>query len=369
MKIVHICKKYPPSMGGDATVVDNLQKQQRAAHHTVLTVTSNCDDVAETPVVYKFGLVDTPSNLDAITLKRLLSLPMLGVKLFAILRKHRPDVIHTHSIDLAFFASFAARFYHIPLVHTFHIVTFYDPEQLAIRRKTELWLAKGAHLQAITAPNRYDVEKLRAAGLSQTVLLPNGVDLTFWRKVEHDQKNKLFTFLTIGRLEPQKGYEYLIKAAGLLASTSGEPFQVIIVGEGSQKAVLQKHINDLQLNTVVSLAGGKNPHEVRQLLSKTDAAIFPSLYETTPLTLLEAWAAGVPTIITPVGIVRDAPVNFEAAYIVLLKDEQSLTKAMTRCMSDKSARSSIAASGYLEAKKYAWPVIAQSLEAIYRRIQ
>ncbi len=369
MKIVHVCKKYPPSIGGDAVVVDNLQKQQRAAHHTVLTVTSNCDEVAESSEVYKFGLVDTASNLDTITLKRLLSLPMLAFKMFAIVRKHRPDIIHTHSIDLAFFASFAARLYNIPLVHTFHIVTFYGSEQLALRRKTELWLAKNARLQAITAPNHYDVEKLRAAGLQQTVLLPNGVDLAFWRKVGHAKRNKLFTFLTIGRLEPQKGYDYLIKAARLLASTSDKTFQVIIVGEGSQKTVLQQLINDSQLDAIVSLTGGKNSQAIRQLLSEADAAIFPSLYETTPLTLLEAWALRVPTIITPVGILRDASVNFEAAYITLSKDEQSLMKAMARCMSDKSARASIAARGYMEAKKYAWPVIAQNAEAIYRSVQ
>jgi len=135
MNILHVCKKYPLALGGDAVVVANLQKQQQAAAHQVAIVTSNCDEIQCGAHIYKLGLKDTPAGLDVITLRRMASLLVLLFKMFVILPKERPDVIHTHSIDMAFFASFAARLYGIPIVHTFHIVTFYDATQPALRRR------------------------------------------------------------------------------------------------------------------------------------------------------------------------------------------------------------------------------------------
>lgn len=367
MKIMHVSKKYPQALGGDAVVVSNLERQQEAAGHEVRIVTSNCAEIVEDDHTYKLGLTDTSSGLDAITPRRLASLVVLFFRMFAILRRERPDIIHTHSVDMAFFVSLVARFFGIPIVHTFHAVTCYDENQSALRRKAEVWLAKKAGACRITAPNNYDVEKLRVAGLSNTVLLPNGVDLTFWGKNVDVPKGGDFMFLTIGRLEQVKGYDYLIRAAALLAATS-TAFRVVITGEGSQEAALRELARSLHLESVVTFAGRQTPERIRELLAEAEAAVFPSLNETTPLTLLEAWAAGTPAIVTSVGILRDVPAGFGAAYIVPTRDDQALMQAMYRCMTDAETRSTVAAQGHKEAQKYTWPAIAQTVEAIYASV-
>ncbi|MEK7152800.1 MAG: glycosyltransferase family 4 protein [Patescibacteria group bacterium] len=369
MKILHVSKKYPQALGGDAVVVSSLREQQQAAGHEVVIVTSNCDEIASAANVYKFGLRDTPARLDEITPKRIVSLAVLFFQMFIILRKERPDVIHTHSVDMAFVISAAARCYGIPTVHTFHIVTFYDVGQAALRRKTELWLAKRARLHIATAPNTYDVKKLQKAGLEQTVLLPNGIDLPFWQGRTRAKEGESFTFLTVGRLEHQKGYDYLIKATALLTRTLPVSSRVIIVGQGSQEATLCELIRKQHVEDVVTLVGRKSPEEVRVLFSQANAAVFPSLYETTPVTVLEAWAARLPVIVSSVGILRDVPVGFDAAYIVPPGDEEALAKAMGQCRADTQTRKAIADRGYEEATKYAWPQVAQTAEAIYRSVQ
>jgi glycosyltransferase involved in cell wall biosynthesis len=364
MKVLHVTKKYPHALGGDAVVVANLQKQQTAAGHVATIVTSNCSEIEDDRHIYKVGLRDTPRGLDNITIRRIVSLVVLFFQMFTILHKERPDIIHTHSVDMAFFVSFAAKWYHIPIVHTFHIVTFYDETQPRLRRKSELWLAKKTGSYRVTAPNTFDVKKLQAAGLGQTVLLPNGVDLTIWKPRGYTEKNRKATFVAVGRLEDQKGYRYLIKAAALLAKTS--PLEIIIVGIGSQKKALKELAQNLGVQHHITFAGQKSPHEILSLLTKAHAAVFPSLYETTPLTLLETWAAGTPAIATPVGILRDVPVNFKAAHIVPAKDHHALASAMQRLIKDRKLREATARAGHAEAKKYAWPVVAQSLEIIYR---
>ncbi len=108
-----------------------------------------------------------------------------------------------------------------------------------------------------------------------------------------------------------------------------------------------------------------SPKEVRGLLTQADAAIFASLYETTPLTLLEAWAVGIPVIITPVGILRDTRSDTILTYLVEPKDEHSLLAAMQRCMTDKKTRAQVATMGHTEVHKYAWPDITQTVEKLY----
>jgi glycosyltransferase involved in cell wall biosynthesis len=367
MKILHVTKKYPDALGGDAVVVANLQKQQIKAGHTVAIVTSNCAEIKQGEHIYKCGLRDTPAMLDAITAKRIISLCMLFFRMFAILKKERPDIIHTHSIDMAFVVSFAARWNNIPLIHTFHIVTFYDRTQSVLRRKSEMWLAKKAKLHRITAPNKYDVKKLHAAGLKQTALLSNGIDLDIWKPYGHIKKNKRITFIAVGRLENQKGYKYLIRAAASLDNSM--PVNIVIVGEGSQKQALYELAQSLKVDKNVTFAGQKKSEEVRVLLAKSHVAVFPSLYETTPLTLLEAWAAGVPAIATPVGILRGIKPNFKAVHIVPKKDDQALAAAMRRYASSQSLREMAALAGQKEVKKYTWPRIAGALEAVYRSAQ
>jgi len=366
MNILHVCKKYPQAMGGDAVVVSHLQKHQRAAGHHVAIVTTNCKEIIDAPYVYKYGIKDTPANLDAITLRRVISLLILFFRSFAIIRQERPQVIHTHSIDMAFFVSFAARFYGVPIVHTFHIVTFYDADQSVIRRKAELWMARRAKLHIMTAPNTHDVEQLQAAGMMDAVVMPNGVDAAFWQADGPHVPNDMYTFLTVGRLEPQKGYEYLIKATALLRAGLSKQFRVIIVGEGSQKETLKKCIDELHLQNIISLVGRKSPEEIRTLLGRADAAVFSSLYETTPITMLEAWSVAVPVIVTKVGLVRDAPTDFNAAYIVPPKDEHSLMHAMRAVATDAKLSATMALKGQKEAQKYSWPHIAQLAQALYR---
>lgn len=367
MKILHVTKKYPHAMGGDAVVVANLQKQQQAAGHNVVIVTSNCNEIEDGDHIYKVGLKDTPTGLDSITTKRMVSLVALFFRMFIVLSKERPDVIHTHSVDMAFFVSFAARWYRIPIVHTFHIVTFYDETQPVLRKKSELWLAKKAGARHVTAPNIYDVKKLQTAGLGQAVLLPNGVDLAFWKPHASTKKNNEITFVAVGRLEDQKGYEYLIRAVALLAKT--QPLKIIIIGDGSQKTTLEALVRSLKVENKVTLAGQKNPKEIHTLLSRAHGTIFPSLYETTPLTLLETWAVGTPAIATPVGILRGITPNFKAAFMIPPRNHYALAGAMQRFIDDKPLRKATARAGQTEVQKYAWPAVAQTLETIYRGVQ
>ena len=291
---------------------------------------------------------------------------MLFFKAFKVFRVERPDVIHTHSVDMAFSISFAARFYKIPIVHTFHIVTFYDENHTFIRRKTELFFVRGAQASKITAPNIYDVNKLKKAGLKQTMLVMNGIDLDYWKKSKQSQKKRCFTFIAIGRLEEQKGYEYLIKAAALLRLTTKIKFKIIIVGDGSLKEKLQRLVKSLGIVGCVKFTGRKDQAEVKNIYSNSDAFVLPSLYETTPLTLLEAWAMQVPAITTRVGISRELS-NNSSVLLINMRDEKSLERAMFKFMVDPNTCNQFASVAYKKVQDFTWPKITNLFENIYQK--
>jgi glycosyltransferase involved in cell wall biosynthesis len=370
VKILHVTKKYPHALGGDAVVVENLQKHQEESGHQVAILTSNCKDIKTGEHIYQFGLRDVAQALDHITPRRLISLFGLFFKAFYVLFKERPDVIHTHSIDMAFMVSFAARLFWIPMIHTFHIVTFYDQNQSFLRRKSEVLLAKASGLRLITAPNAHDVDALHEAGLLQSAVLPNGVDMDFWQP----EKNASpaisdFTFVSVGRLEKQKGYDMLVRAAAELAQQSAPTFRIIIAGEGTQRHHLERLIEEYNLQMAIDLVGWKSANQVRQLLSRADAAIFSSHYETTPITLLEAWAMKVPVVTTSVGILRGLSKEANYVYLAKASDAASLAMAMRQCMSSAGERKKVALAGHKEAKKYTWPGITQTAETFYASIQ
>lgn len=367
MKVLHVVKKYPEAIGGDAVVVSKLQEQQVAAGHRVATITSNCIEIRRQGNVYKCGLRTTPDTLDAITATRIMSLMLLAIQSFAILRREQPDIIHTHSIDMACAVSLAARLYGIPIIHTFHIVTFYDSEQSWLRRKAELLLARLSAAVCFTAPNMHDVKSLIGRDLPAQ-LLSNGVDVQFWRmpSAKKSKRKRPFTFVSVGRLEEQKGYAVLIEAIALLAKITERPFQVIVVGDGSLSKVLSKLVNESHVTAYISFVGRKTPEETRELVAGADAALCASLYETTPLTLLEAWAMKLPVVSTEVGILSEAEVAANA-YLAVPGSAKSLQKAMMDCMQD-TKRWRKGRAGYTLASQYSWQTVAQEAERMYRSI-
>lgn len=366
MKILHVTKKYPNALGGDAVVVASLEKQQVQNGDETVILTSNCDDIKGDDHIHKFGFKDSSQGLDRISFKRLMSLPLLTIKAFSIIRREKPDIIHSHAVDLTLFISIAARFYKIPVINTFHIITFNDLQQSLLRRSTELLLLRISKVMSVTVPNSYDAERLANAGVRNVYVLFNGIDLDIW-KYGHEEHEKMsvFKFISVGRLEKQKGFEHIIRAAALLNRTISQKFHITIVGEGSLFNHLVSLCEELGVTDLVTFAGYKTPAETRQLLSDSDAMIIASLWETTPLTLLEAWAVGLPVISTPVGILRTEMTN-RVASIVESNNPEAIKVGMLGFLTDRKILKKLQLNGYKEVvRKYTWHETSKTMDQLY----
>lgn len=361
MKILHLTKKYPPAIGGDAFVVYNLRKQQIKSGHEVYIVTSNIKGI-ENKDIFKFGLMEYPFNLDRITPRRIVSLLMLALWGFRNLRKLKPDVVHSHSADLGFFISLPARIYGIPVVNTCHGISFNDEQYSFLKRLMEKFFLKYAGLGKIIAIDTTGLQTLKNAKMKNIAYVPNGIDLERFQD-RNDKNDPVFKFLFVGRLEKQKGLVYLLEAAGILKDK--KDFRIIIIGGGSEAEYLMRYTLNSGLGDIVGFKGKVDEQTLISNYMECDAFVLPSLWEGMPLTLLEAAAAGMPVIASNVGGISAIFDHEQNALIIVPKDAEALSDAMLKLICDCKLRERLGKNARKLAERFSWENTARLLDEIY----
>ena len=136
---------------------------------------------------------------------------------------------------------------------------------------------------------------------------------------------------TVGRLAPQKGHETLLEAAKLVPEA-----QFVVVGDGELRSVLEARSGEN-----VHFTGARD--DVPGLLVSFSVYAQPSEYEGLCVAVLEAQAAGVPVVATPVGGLRETVVDGETGLVVPVGDAQALGAAIRRLLDDRALGERLAA--------------------------
>ncbi len=132
-----------------------------------------------------------------------------------------------------------------------------------------------------------------------------------------------FVFGSVGRLEPQKGYDLLLSAFSKL---NGEDIHLVLVGDGSQRDALCRQAKDLGVGERVRLTSYRN--DIPDLLGTFDVYVQPSRFEGMPNALLEAMAAGKPVIASAVDGHLDLVKDGQNGWLVPVESEANLTIAL-----------------------------------------
>ena len=195
--------------------------------------------------------------------------------------------------------------------------------------------------------------------------MPNGVDLEKFNKKKTKKTNKTI-FLFVGRLEKEKGLIYLIEAINILKAKNSK-FEVHLIGKGSEEAYLKELVSKFNFKKYIKFLGGKTSHEITAYYINSDVFILPSIWEGFPLTLLEAWAARLPVIITNVGGVSKICTNQENALVIPSKNSKKIADSMLVLIKNKKLREKLGKNGRkLVEEKYSWQKIAKKFVSIYK---
>jgi glycosyltransferase involved in cell wall biosynthesis len=131
--------------------------------------------------------------------------------------------------------------------------------------------------------------------------------------------------LSMARLAPDKGLEYLIEAAAILSHTERR-FRIVIAGDGPERARLEEHAQNLRVADRVIFLGFRE--DVSDLLAACDLVVLPSLREGLSIALLEAMAAAKPIVATSIGSHRELAAQAEIARLVPPADAPALCEAI-----------------------------------------
>lgn len=135
----------------------------------------------------------------------------------------------------------------------------------------------------------------------------------------------------IGRLEPQKGFDLLIRALREVDNAS-----LVLVGDGSEREPLERLARELGVAERITWIGWTD--RVRSYLETFDVFALPSRFEGFPLAMLEALLARAAVVATDVGSVAEAVHDGETGLLVPAEDPAALAAATRRLLGDDDLR-------------------------------
>jgi glycosyltransferase involved in cell wall biosynthesis len=275
------------------------------------------------------------------------------------IRAFRPHIVHTHAAKAGLLGRLAALLFRVPIrVHTYHGHVFsgyFSPAVSTLVQWVERQLAKGTHaIVAISESQKKDlVEIFRIAPAHKVHVIPLGLDLQKFtekkaerRKIFRDTYNcspHTFVFGVVGRLTAIKNHKLLFEA---FAAMPDEPMLLVVIGDGELRASLEAEASRIHLSSrnkrIQFTSWIKAIHEV---LPGIDAVVLSSDNEGTPVSLIEAQAAGVPVVATRVGGVSQCMQENETGLLVEAKDPKALSEAMLTVKENQMLREQMAQKG------------------------
>jgi glycosyltransferase involved in cell wall biosynthesis len=161
--------------------------------------------------------------------------------------------------------------------------------------------------------------------------------------------------LAVGRLVEKKGFHVLFDALAMLQRTGLRP-RVLLVGDGEERQRLQQQAVSLGLDHV-TFCGMRTHDEVRELVHTATAMVLPCIVgqdgnrDALPTVLLEALAAGLPVVSTPIGGVEEIVANGEAGVLVPPNEAAPLARAIGDLLGSATRRTQLAAAGRARAER------------------
>ncbi|HIB42807.1 MAG TPA: glycosyltransferase family 1 protein, partial [Nitrospina sp.] len=267
-------------------------------------------------------------------------------KFFLILRKEKPDLIHTHGKGPGLYGRLIGSFLNIPVIHTFHGFHYQDipfpTRWFHLAAETFLSLFTDQHIFVSTGEkNRARV--LKFLDEENSTVIHNGVDhehidsLATTRNkalklsgTENWEKNKILG--TISRLSPEKGILCLLAAFSIAIKEIPDPRLIIIGGypeEHNDYYLKVKSLIDKEnLTDYVRILGYRQ--DTVKILKCFDFYISSSLSEGLPMSMLEAFASGIPTIATEIAGNKDILCNSTFGVLAEPGSPESLYKGIIK---------------------------------------
>ncbi|MCA9988384.1 MAG: glycosyltransferase [Anaerolineales bacterium] len=361
MHIAHYTNTYYPVVSGVVRSISAFRQALIQQGHQVFIFSQAASDYEDTePFVFRYPAIELPiHNHFPITIPVSSHIDWLMPAL-------KLDVIHAHHpILLGQTAARKASELGLPFVFTYHTryreYSHYAAiNQNLVKEVIDRWM--GVFLQQcqhIIVPTE-SIHKLLADlyGITKGVtVIPTGIDIEPYETVGEREKLReelgwtdKKVLISLGRLAKEKNWNVLIEAA-TAALREDESRCLVILGEGEERAGLEKQIKKAGLEKQVLLPGQIPFAQVPRYMTAADLFCFASVTETQGLVTLEAMAAGLPVVAYDASGTSDA-VTHEKEGLLTENEPAALGAAIQRVLGDADLHNRLREAALLTAREY-----------------
>jgi glycosyltransferase involved in cell wall biosynthesis len=306
------------------------------------------------------------------------------IRLAGLIRRERPQILHTHTAKagtVARVAALLAGSRRPPIVvHTFHghvLRGYFGPFRSLFFRLLEWWLAtRTTALVAVSPQVRDDLVALRVAPRERFVVIRLGIELE--ERVAAEQDGRLesrrylgipgdrFAVGWIGRMTAVKRTDDVLLAFKRLRD-SGVDACLCMVGDGPDREQLERRAHELGVIRDTLFLGYQE--DVAPFYAAFDALVLSSGNEGTPVSAIEALAAGRPVVATRVGGVPDVVRDGEDGFLVEAGATDELAERLARLARDPALGKRMGEQGRARVlPRYAVDRLVDDVDQLYRSL-
>lgn len=314
-------------------------------------------------------------------------------KIKEIIKNYKPHIVHTHASKAGFLGRMAAISCHVPIiVHTYHghiFHSYFNNIQTSVYKNIERYLgSKSDALIALSKNQKVELSEIHKIAPSEKFhIIPLGFDLKrFWTHT--DEKRKIFRAKykldddtvavgIMGRLVPIKNHALFLNAFKSVKERTKKHVKAFIIGDGELKKslVAQCIENGLSYSTIEE----QNPlAEIvfTSWITDTDTAMagldiiaLSSLNEGTPVSLIEAQAAGKPIVSTTIGGIENTILPGKTALLSPVNDSKLFSENLYALIVDSELRYKLSQEGRdFVSKNFSYTALAENTGAIYKKL-
>lgn len=359
LKVLRIIARL--NVGGPAIHTILLTQALNNERFESILVTGRVDD-AEKDMIYLAG----EKKVDPLVIpelgRRIRPLKDLIAfwKIYRIIRRERPDIVHTHTAKAGALGRVAAVLAGVPVrIHTFHghiFESYFNGFYIGVFLFIERTLAYfSRYIVVVSRAQKREIgERYKIAGPEKIRVVPLGLELEKFLSIR-SRNGKLRKELGIdddviaigivGRLVPVKNHRMFLESAGNLSAVSSDKVKIkyLIIGDGEERMALEAQAKELGIGKDALFCGWRE--NMADVYSDLDLVVLTSLNEGTPVALIEALAAGRPVVATDVGGVKDVVEDGANGYCVASGDAQAFALRMADLIRDPGKRSAFGVKG------------------------
>lgn len=315
------------------------------------------------------------------------------LKLKEIIARFKPDIVHTHAAKSGTLGRLAAKACKVPvIVHTFHghvFHSYFNPLKTKAFIQIERWLAnQSSGIVAIS-----DIQKSELSATykicpeKKIEVIPLGMDLD---KFSVDLEDKRASFRKqyfiaddevavgiIGRIVPVKNHVLFIAAAAQAVADGNKKIRFIVVGDGDMRTQMEQACQEAGLDytywpesqRVATVTCTSWRMDVDTVMAGLDIVMLTSHNEGTPLSMIEAQAAGKPVVCTRVGGVADVIKEGVTGFITPPGDTAALSEALLQLYANKEQREAFGIAGQAFAQQaFSYQRLVGDMDNYYKRL-